>query len=112
MAVVVNSRWLQQNRDLVARFLHATQDAVEATIANPQAAADAFARAIPDFDRGLALQEIQATLPLLHTPNSQGKPVGWTAEADWRSTLDILAKYAGMKIMEPATYYTNEFVQR
>lgn len=111
MAVVVNNRWLQQNRDLVARFVKATQEAIESAVANPQAAADSFVRYVPDFDRGLALKEIQETIPLLRTPNSQGRPWGWTAEADWRSTLELLARFGGVQVKDLQTYYTNEFVQ-
>jgi NitT/TauT family transport system substrate-binding protein len=111
MAVVVNNRWLQQNRDLAARFVKATQEAIESAVANPQAAADSFVRYVPDFDRGLALKEIQETIPLLRTPNSQGRPWGWTAEADWRSTLELLARFGGVQVKDLQTYYTNEFTQ-
>ena len=50
-------------------------------------------------------------MPLRHTRNTEGQPLGWMARADWQETHDLLAQ-AGL-VQEPVTIdnlYTNDFV--
>jgi NitT/TauT family transport system substrate-binding protein len=114
ISVIANSDWLSSHKDLATRFVRATQKAVAATVANPQEAAQLFVANAPKvgftFTEPLALQEIQETIPLLHTANSQGKPIGWSAQADWQATQSILTKYASLPTTDVSNYYTNDLV--
>ena len=41
---------------------------------------------------------------------TKGKPLGWMAEADWKTTLEVM-KDRGLEGDRPASaYYTNDFV--
>lgn len=114
MALVVNRDWAAdaKNRELLERFVAATQESVEFVVKNPEKAADDFVVGVPSFDRKLAITQINATVPLLHTARTTDKPVCWTDEADWEDTQDILVDYTGLT---PAgsldAYYTNEFIK-
>ena len=44
MAIVVNRAWAEQNKDLLTRFVPATQESVAYVVENPEAAADALRR--------------------------------------------------------------------
>lgn len=114
ISVIANTDWLSNHKDLATRFVRATQKAVAATVANPQEAAELFVENAPKvgftFTEPLALEEIKETIPLLHTANSQGKPVGWSAQADWQATQGILTKYASLPATDVTNYYTNDLV--
>lgn len=110
-AIIVNNFFAEQNPEIVAKFVRASQRAWQYTIDNPQEAAEIFADNAEAFDAPLALVEIEGSLTLLHTPNSEGKPIGWVAEADWQATSDVLQEYAGFKPeADVNVYFTNEFI--
>ena len=45
------------------------------------------------------------------SPHTKGKPLGWEAEADWESTIQVLKQYGGVTApLETSQLYTNEFV--
>jgi NitT/TauT family transport system substrate-binding protein len=106
----VNKAWAEQNQDVLTRFIQATQEAVTYVVENQEAAADDFVAGVPSFDRDLALQQIEATVPLLHTEASEGEPACVTTEEDWQATEDLLVEYAGLQPAEAVTdYYTNDY---
>ena len=46
-----------------------------------------------------------------HTAYSQGRPLFWTAEEDWRDSIAVLKEYGGLEGDKPLSdYYTNEFI--
>jgi NitT/TauT family transport system substrate-binding protein len=52
-----------------------------------------------------------ATIPRLLTPANQGKPLGWTSDADWTNCVDLLMKTAAITTpVAPGTLYTNAFI--
>ena len=52
-----------------------------------------------------------ATLPRLQTASNKGKPLGWTADADWQNCVDLLVKTEQMeKPVAVSTLYTNAFI--
>lgn len=113
MSVFSNTSWLEENREAAQAFVRATQRAIEYTVENPDEAAAIFAAAHGEnFTEELALHQIEASVPLLHTERSEGQPYCWTAEEDWAQTEEILSTYAELPAQEDLTvYYTNEFVE-
>ncbi|GAA1422760.1 ABC transporter substrate-binding protein [Agrococcus citreus] len=110
MGIVVNRSWAEQNEDLLTRFIQATQESVAYVVENQEAAADDFVAGVPSFDRDLALQQIEATVPLLHTEASEGELPCVTTEEDWQTTEDILAEYSGLERAESIDdYFTNDY---
>jgi NitT/TauT family transport system substrate-binding protein len=65
-------------------------------------------------------QYSQATVPaisrremefVLVTPATAGRPLGYMAQMDWASTVEVLKTYGAVTgVLEPAQLYTNEFV--
>jgi NitT/TauT family transport system substrate-binding protein len=110
-AIIVNNFWLEQNPEIVRKFVRASQRAWAYTQENPEEAADIFASHAEAFDAPLALEEINGSLTLLHTPNSEGKPIGWVAPEDWTATQQVLEQYAAFK-PEPdiSVYFTNDYI--
>jgi len=110
-AIIVNNFWAEQNPEIVQKFVRASQRAWAYTMENPQEAAEIFASHAEAFDAPLALAEIEGSLTLLHTPNTEGKPLGFSALEDWQSTQQVLQDYAGFKPEDDVTvYFTNDYI--
>lgn len=110
-AIIVNNFWAEQNPEIVQKFVRASQRAWAYTMENPEEAAEIFASHAEAFDAPLALAEIEGSLTLMHTPNTEGKPLGFSALEDWQSTQQVLQDYAGFKPEEDVTvYFNNDFI--
>ena len=112
-AIIVSDRTIDEDPELVQKFVRATQRAVQYSLDNPEEAAEIFAVHAEEFgfDKELSLAEILGAQELLWTENSKGKPVGWSAVEDWQASQDLLQEYAELKPEEDLNvYFTNEFV--
>ncbi len=112
-AIIVNNFWAKENPELVKKFVRASQRAWAYTAEHPEEAAEIFAKHAADrgFDVPLSLAEIKGSLTLLHTPNSEGKPIGWSATEDWLATQELLQKYASFKPEKDVNvFFTNDFI--
>ncbi|MEA3336382.1 MAG: MtaA/CmuA family methyltransferase [Chloroflexota bacterium] len=97
----------------VEAFVRASQRAWEYTKDHPEEAAEIFAEKaeLYGFDVPLSLAEIEGSLTLLHTPNSEGKPIGWSAVEDWTATQQLLEEFASFKPEEDINvFFTNDFI--
>ncbi len=61
-AIITNEKTLENNPELVEKFVAATVRAVEYTMENPEEAAEIFAAHAEEFDKELALMEIEGSL--------------------------------------------------
>jgi len=110
-AIIVNNFWAEQNPEIVEKFVRASQRAWAYTQDHPEEAAEIFASHAEAFDAPLALVEIIGSLTLLHTPNTEGKPIGFSALADWQATQKVLQDFAGFKPEDDVTvYFNNDFI--
>ncbi len=110
-AVIANNFWAEQNPEVVEKFVRATQRAWQYTQENPEEAAEIFASHAEAFDVPLALEEIEGSLTLMHTPNSEGQPIGWSALEDWQATQQVLEQYAAFKPEDDVTnFFSNDFI--
>jgi NitT/TauT family transport system substrate-binding protein len=102
---------IESNPDLVRRFVEASLKGWNDAVADPEAAVQAGIKLFPDVDATLLRDGLQIVIDQqLHTPNTEGKPIGWTAEEDWVTMLDVLKTYGEVATKEPSAYYTNEFI--
>ncbi len=112
-SVIVNSRFLREQPDVVRKFLLATQKGARATLDNPEQAAQILSK----YSAGAALNfaackmQIEVALKLLHTARTVNKPIGWTCSEDWEKTLELLGNYTGLRVSgDPSNYYTNDYL--
>lgn len=62
------------------------------------------------LDRPVMIAQIKETLKLIMTPTTEGKPIGWQSEEDWKSALAVLKNAGMIKTEKPlSAYYTNQF---
>ena len=90
----VSTGTLEKNPELVQRFVRATLRGWQDALKDPKAGVDALVKEFPDTNR----QFIEIGLPMvfehMHSPATKGKPLGWMAEEDWKTTLET------MKVLE------------
>jgi NitT/TauT family transport system substrate-binding protein len=111
VGIVAHSDLIRDNPELVRRFVGASLRGWEEAIKSPAEAVADLMQAYPSYNPDVVSQSLQATVPLLHTRNNEGQPLGWMARADWQETHDLLAQ-AGL-VQEPVSVdnlYTNDFV--
>jgi len=106
---LVSTGTLKSKPDLVRRFLKATMRGWQDAIKDPEAGIAALMEAFPDTNKEFARLGLPLVIEHMHSEATTGKPLGWMAEADWKSTLEVMKE--ALKGDRPAgTYYTNDFL--
>jgi NitT/TauT family transport system substrate-binding protein len=112
-AIIVNKEWLKdaKNQDVLRRFLRASQRGWQYTFDNRDEATAIFLKHAPAFNTEIGLLEIDGTMSIIRTKNTEGKAIAWSAAEDWKDTQDLLEKYAKLKPQSDLSiYYTNEYL--
>jgi NitT/TauT family transport system substrate-binding protein len=107
----VSTSTLEKNPELVQRFVRATLRGWQEALKDPKAGVDALVKEFPDTNR----QFIEIGLPMvfehMQSPATKGKPLGWMAEEDWKTTLETM-KSAGLEGDRPASSYYRNLVEQ
>lgn len=111
LAIVANTKLLTAEPEVARAFVAATMKGLRDVIENPEMGWKTVVKHKPEVEPNFARIGLENTLPLLATPNTKGKPLGWMSEKDWEATLDFLAKYMGLT-PKPSLdqVYTNAFL--
>jgi NitT/TauT family transport system substrate-binding protein len=113
MTLHAHTDTLANNPDLVRRFVKATIRSWEAARQDPTAAAKAAQKVKPDLNLASTEDQLRTNLGQLHSKNSQGKSIGYSAPQDWEHTMALLKKYRDLQTDKPATFfYTNDFMPK
>lgn len=106
--LVASDDFIQAHRDLLAKFVEATNRGWADALADPAAAAEAGVKQFPLADKDLLESQLKAVRPYLHTDTTQGKPYGYMAKSDWTATLGFLHAYRELSPEgSPSDYYLN-----
>lgn len=111
--IVARNAYLAEKPAVVRGLLRAMSKSIQHSEARPDKAISALQKAAPLTVKNpkVAREVLDGYLALTHTKNSQGKPVGWMSEKDWRDTLDIMTEDGSLKNpLPPENYYTNGFI--
>jgi NitT/TauT family transport system substrate-binding protein len=105
---IVSATTLAERPDLVRGFVRATLRGWKETIADPRAGIDALMAAFPETNRRFIELGLPWVIEHMESKATRGKPLGWMAETDWKTTLDVL-KAAGLleKDLPPQKVYRN-----
>jgi NitT/TauT family transport system substrate-binding protein len=111
LGVVAHTKLIGEHPEVVRSFVAASLRGLKEVLENPEAGWRTVVKLKPEVDPKLAQIGLENTLPLLATPNTKGKPLGFMSDKDWESTIDFLATYMGLGQKQSLdTYYTNAFV--
>lgn len=106
-AIFATEEYLQNNEDLVARFVRATLRGYQYAVENPNEVAEFALQYDETLDLEYQQQVMQASIPFIDT----GAPIGLMDESVWNVTQDILIEFGMLSApVDLSTMYTNEFV--
>lgn len=103
---------VNERPDALRGFLAAYTTAVEAAMADHEAAADSVVAVAPQLDRDLALAQWESALALIDNGVSQAEGLGHIDEARIRSTWDWAARAQGLELdtIDPMNAVATGFV--
>jgi len=111
MGTVARNDFIERNPDLIRRFVAATQRAWDTAVKNPDEAVANLADAFPNYKSAAFKSQFMASIPLLHTRNTEGKPTGWMAKDDWEETNNLLLSSGVIsQLARVEDLYTNQFI--
>lgn len=112
--ILANTALLHSDPALVKGFLAATVKGFQDAVKDPDAAVQSAAKAFPLAVRSkqaINRAELLSALALLDTPETEGRPLGWTTESQWTNMIDLLKHYAGLSgDLPPSAYFTDDFL--
>jgi NitT/TauT family transport system substrate-binding protein len=104
--LVASNAFLESKPDVAKRLIVALQKSMEAALADPVAASEAFSKMYPAYDKTTALGELKLIEELFRSKATQGKPLGTVSLDDAKAGADVLTA-AGMM---PAGVDVTKFV--
>jgi NitT/TauT family transport system substrate-binding protein len=111
LTIFTHTDTLEENPDLVARFVRATARSFQAALEDPDASIAAGLAVKPDLDPDLSLEQLMVGFSLMQSPASEGLPLGQFARQDWADTLGLMKEYMELETdITPDVLFTNEFV--
>ncbi len=109
LSIITRDEIVQNNPDLVARFVAASLKGWDAARKNPDAAAAAVVEQFVSGNKDEILKQLKVDLGLVCAANA--KTFGAVPEANWAATYDLLTKYQSLPTTKPVTdYYTTKFI--
>lgn len=112
LALIASDALIKSKRDMVARMVAATQEALKIGQADPEGAMDSLMKVKPDLDRKVHLAILKASFPLFDSAASKGRPLGFTPPADIENAQKLLVEYEQIEKKLPIEdYFTNEFIK-
>jgi NitT/TauT family transport system substrate-binding protein len=109
--IIVHDDLLKSDPDLVRTFVAPSLKGFLYGRAHPDEAVASVIKYLPTADPTIVRRELELSWKTWVTPSTKDKPLGWEADADWASTVQVLKQYGGVAA-PPAldTLFTNAFV--
>lgn len=108
ITVLTNDSVLENNPDLVQRFVDATVRSFEAYYEDPEAALDAAMKSLPDINREVLLAQAEMIKAFYGD-----RPVGHFDPEDWKATVETMKLTGVLESDLPYdAYYRSEFVDK
>jgi NitT/TauT family transport system substrate-binding protein len=110
-SMYVSNEFAEKNPETVKKLLRATAKGYRDAMANPKEAARIMEKhmMVPEQPDVLDAQ-VEATAISTNAP--AGKPIGWQADADWQTNLNLLKETGGLTDIKPLdAYFSNAYLQ-
>jgi NitT/TauT family transport system substrate-binding protein len=109
--IVVHQDLLKSDPDIIRAFMPAAIKGFLYGRQHPDAAVAAAQKYQSTVDPAIVKRGFEISWKSWVTPHTKGKPLGWEADEDWASTIQVLKQYGGVTAsLQPSDVFTNEFV--
>ena len=113
--VFTSQKMIDENPELVQRFMNAYTAAFEHVLENPEEAAEILAGSAPEFAGNTDLYTAQLEIDIADSfvsDDTEANGMGWMTEEKWQDTIDILADQGVIEtVPAPADVFDNTFVE-
>lgn len=107
--IITTDEMVQENPELVERFLRAALRGWRYAIENPDEAAAVTARYSETGDEEFLLASMEAQVPLIHTGEA---PIGWMQAEAWQSMYSFLVAHQNLAdVFAVEDVYTTQFLE-
>jgi NitT/TauT family transport system substrate-binding protein len=111
LTIFTQTDTIEDNPDLVRRFVAATVRSFEAALDDPDASIAAGVKVKPDLDPDLSLEQLKVGFGLMQSKASEGLPLGHFAPQDWADTLALMKQYQDLDTdISSDVLFTNEYL--
>jgi NitT/TauT family transport system substrate-binding protein len=112
IGLIASDALMKSNPALVRKFVNATMAGYALAVADPEGAADAFAKAFPETSRDLTLAQWKIVSQQLYTDVAKAKGLGYMTEQKMGLTIDMIKAASKLeKDIAPRDVMTMEFLQ-
>jgi NitT/TauT family transport system substrate-binding protein len=109
--IIVHRDMLKENPDLIRAFVRASLRGFLYARQHPDEAVAITKKFSEAVVPEIARRELEMSWNTWVTPNTAGKPLGWSSDKDWESTVNVLKQYGGVTTpLQASALYTNDFV--
>ncbi|MFC3606229.1 ABC transporter substrate-binding protein [Stutzerimonas tarimensis] len=113
LSLVASERFLQRNPEVAKKFVSAYRKAQEMAIANPAAAAAALKKMVPEVDEQQAVEQFEASIPLMANEISESEGTRAFNPARLQITWQWVARAQNLELnaLDPKTAVTSQYVE-
>jgi NitT/TauT family transport system substrate-binding protein len=109
--IIVHNDFIKEEPELIRAFVAASLEGFIYGRQNPDEMIAILKKFGPTLDPVIARREAEWSWQVWVTPNTAGKPLGWSSDKDWAETVSVLKQYGGVTApLEASQLYTNDFV--
>lgn len=109
--IIANAAFLEENPDLVKRFLRASLRGWQHAVDHPDDAVAAYMAARPESDEAFNRANFKYLIPLLQSADTHHLGLGAQTKAKWRQTQDILHSLGMIdQKVDPDSLFTAAFM--
>jgi NitT/TauT family transport system substrate-binding protein len=109
--IIAHQDLIKSDPDLLRAFVPASIKGFLYARQHPDEAAATVKKYSETIDEVIIKREFEVSWKTWVTPNTKGKPLGWGADADWASAIEVLKQYGGVTVpLTTSQLFTNDFV--
>lgn len=108
--LITTDQMIQDEPDVVARFVEATVKGVKWACDNPPEAAENLVEQVPEIQLVAAEAGVDLACGIVWTPEAEENGLGYMTDEGWENVLSITSEFLGLEAdFSPSDLYTNEF---
>jgi NitT/TauT family transport system substrate-binding protein len=109
--IIAHQDLIKSDPDLLRAFVPASIKGFLYARQHPDEAAATVKKYSETIDEAIIKREFEVSWKTWVTANTKGKPLGWGADADWASAIEVLKQYGGLTVpLTTSQLFTNDFV--
>jgi NitT/TauT family transport system substrate-binding protein len=109
--IVVHNDLIKDDPELIRNFVAASLRGFLYGRKTPEEMIAIVRKYSQAVDPAIAMRESEMSWETWVTPNTAGKPLGWSSDKDWDETVSVLTQYGGVNSpLDAKQVYTNDFV--